>query len=426
MNRAPVLMRERPAKSWQSFSPSAGRTTKPCCSCHTKRPRSAELTGSSTWLSSIAPRPAGGPHDGRYPSMTILTVALKYLRGRLVASTLTAVSIALGVSLVVASVLLARGIKEGFIAGATDYNLVVGAKGSPTQLVLSVVFRMDLATPNIAYTAYRDLQQDPRVETAVPIGIGDAFRGFRYVATNSAYFAPFPWRHKIFALAAGRFFAEDQQSEPTYEALLGAEAARSTRLQIGDRFYEGEEMAEYPLTVVGILRPTHSADDRAIFFSLPSYWGMNEIARGMTIKPLTAVLIRPKRMSDLPSLHRELNVSPETQAVLPSGVLLTIFNMMAVAEDVLKMILAIVGVIVAESAALATAGGVGGIVGGHAVAYFAGSLLGPSGLVTKPFLVDVLEPAVLAGVICLGTVAGLLPAVLAYRTEVAENLAPLS
>jgi len=168
--------------------------------------------------------------------MTILTVALKYLRGRLVASTLTAVSITLGVSLVVASVLLARGIKEGFIAGATDYNLVVGAKSSPTQLVLSVVFRMDLATPNIQYTTYRDLQQDPRVETAVPIGIGDAYRGFRYVATNSAYFAAFPWRRKTFALAAGRFFADDPPSDPTYEALLRAEAAGSTGLQIGDRF----------------------------------------------------------------------------------------------------------------------------------------------------------------------------------------------
>jgi putative ABC transport system permease protein len=395
--------------------------------------------------------------------MTILTVALKYLRGRLVASTLTAVSIALGVSLVVASVLLARGIKEGFIAGATDYNLVVGAKGSPTQLVLSVVFRMDLATPNIAYTIYRDLQQDPRVEMAVPIGIGDAYRGFRYVATNSSYFAAVPWRRKTFALAAGRFFADDPPSNPTYEALLGAEAARSTGLQIGDRLYEGEEMAEYPLTVVGILRPTHSGDDRAIFFSLPSYWGMNEVARGMAVKPLTAVLIRPKRMSDLPSLHRALNVAADTQAVLPSGVLLTIFNMMAVAEDVLKMILAIVGVIVllyvfvsmysatmerrreiatmralgarratvlgivlAESAALATVGGLGGIVGGHAVAYVAGSLLGPSGLVMNPFLFDVFEPAVLASVILLGTLAGLLPAVLAYRTEVAENLAPLS
>jgi putative ABC transport system permease protein len=403
------------------------------------------------------------PHDGRRPSMTILTVALKYLRGRLVASTLTAVSIALGVSLVVASVLLARGIKEGFIAGATDYNLVVGAKGSPMQLVLSVVFRMDLATPNIAYTAYQDLQQDPRVETAVPIALGDAYRGFRYVATDGAYFAALPWRRKTLTLADGRFFADDPPGEPTYEALLGAEAARSTGLQIGDRFYEGEEMAEYPLTVVGVLRPTHGADDRAIFLSLPSYWGMNEVARGMTVKPLTAVLIRPKRMSDLPSLHRALNVAAETQAVLPSGVLLTIFNMMAVAEDVLTMILAIVGVIVllyifvsmynaamerrreiatmralgarratilgivlAESAVLVTVGGVGGIVAGHVVAYFAGSLLGPSGLVTNLFLVDVFEPAVLASVILLGTLAGLLPAVLAYRTEVAENLAPLS
>jgi putative ABC transport system permease protein len=119
--------------------------------------------------------------------MTILTLAFKYLRGRLVASTLTAVSIALGVSLVVASVLLARGIKESFIAGATDYNLVVGAKGSPTQLVLGVVFRMDLATPNIPYTLYEDLLRDRRVETAVPIGVGDAYRGFRYVATNSVF-----------------------------------------------------------------------------------------------------------------------------------------------------------------------------------------------------------------------------------------------
>ena len=395
--------------------------------------------------------------------MTILAIALKYLRGRLLASALTAVSIALGVGLGIASILIASAIKEGFVAGATDYNLVVGAKGSPTQLVLSVVFRMDLATPNIEYTIYRDLQQDPRVETAVPIGLGDAYRGFRYVATNNTYFAASPWRRKTFALAAGRFFANDRESEPTYEVLLGAEAARSTGLQIGDRFYEGEEMAEYPLTVAGILGPTHSADDRAIFLSLPSYWGMNEVARGMAVKPLTAVLIRPKRMSDLPSLHRELNVAAETQAVLPSGVLLTIFNMMAVAEDVLRMILTVVGIIVllyvfvsmysatterrreiatmralgarratilgivlAECAVLATVGGIGGIIGGHAVAYLAGSLLGSSGLVTNPFRVDVFEPAVLAGVILLGTLAGLLPAVLAYRTEVAENLAPLS
>ena len=86
----------------------------------------------------------------------------------------------------------------------------------------------------------------------------------------------------------------------------------------------------------------------------------------------------------------------------------------------------VLGIVLAESAALATVGGIGGIIGGHAVAYLAGSRLGSNGLVTNPFLVDVFEPAVLAGIILLGTLAGLLPAVLAYRTEVAENLAPLS
>jgi len=395
--------------------------------------------------------------------MRILTVALKYLSGRRVASALTALSIALGVSLVIASLVLARGIRDGFLAGATDYNLVVGAKGSPTQLVLAVIFRMDLATPNIEYTTYKRIVDDERVETAVPIGVGDAYQGYRYVATDSAYFAPFQWRRRTYALAAGRLFADDPPDAPSYEALLGSEAAGATGLRVGDRFYEGEEMAEYPLTVVGILRPTRSADDRAIFFSLASYWGMNEVARKVIIKLLTAVLVRPKRMSDLGGLQRELNVAADTTAVLPSGVLLTIFNVMAVAEDVLTVILAIVGIIVllyvfvslysatlerrreiatmralgarraivlsivlVESSALAAVGAVGGILGGHAVAYLAGALLARGGLVTNPFFFDALEPAVVASVIILGTAAGLLPAVLAYRTEVADNLASLS
>src|SRR6266851_1862009 len=244
MNRAPAWIRGRPARSWQPFWPSAGRTRKPCCSSRTRRPHSQARTGSSTWPSSIAPRPAGVLHDGRYSQMTILTVALKYLQGRLVASVLTAVSIALGVGLVVASVLVTGGIKEGFIAGTTDYNLIVGAKGSPTQLVLSVIFRMDLATPNIEYTTYRDLQQDSRVEVAVPVVVGDAYQGFRYVATNSAYFAAFPWRRKTFALSAGRLYADDPSNDPTYEALLGSEAAGRTGLRIGDRFYDGDQTAD--------------------------------------------------------------------------------------------------------------------------------------------------------------------------------------
>src|SRR5207247_10217535 len=124
--------------------------------------RSATPIRSSIWPSSITPRHNSGS------GMTILTIALRYLRGRLLASALTAVSIALGTGLAIASILVAHGIKEGFVAGATDYNLLVGAKGSPTQLVLATVFRMDVATPNIEYTTYQELREDPRVVVAVP------------------------------------------------------------------------------------------------------------------------------------------------------------------------------------------------------------------------------------------------------------------
>ena len=134
--------------------------------------------------------------------MTPVTVVWRYLQGRFVTSVLTVVSVGLGVSLVIASVLLTRGIKEGFIAGATDYNLIVGAKGSPTQLVLNVVFRMDAAPPNIPFATYQQLQRDPRVEVAVPVAMGDAYEGFRYVATTEAYFAPFPWRRRALRISA--------------------------------------------------------------------------------------------------------------------------------------------------------------------------------------------------------------------------------
>jgi putative ABC transport system permease protein len=248
--------------------------------------------------------------------MTILTVANKYLRGRLLASVLTTVSIALGVGLVIASILVSRGIKEGFVASATDYNLVVGAKGSPTQLVLAVVFRMDVATPNIEYTIYEELKDDPRIDVAVPVMVGDAYQGFRYVATNSAYFAAFPWRRRTYSLSSGQFFRDDPVDSPAYEAVLGAEAAGRTGLRLGDRFYEGEEMADHPLIVVGILRPTHSADDRAIFISLSSFWGMNELAHGMMVKPLTAVLVRPKRLSDLTNIPDRKGSSRAARSVI--------------------------------------------------------------------------------------------------------------
>jgi len=396
--------------------------------------------------------------------MTVVGLALRYLRGRLVTTALTALSIALGAALVLASVLLTRGVEKTFMESATEYSLVVGAKGSPTQLVLSVVFRMDTPTPNILRATWERLASDERVDVAVPVALGDAYQGFRYVATSPAYFAAMPWRQRSFAIARGRFAREDSIEQPSYEVVLGAETARRTGLQLDDRFFEGEEMAEYPLTVVGILRSTGTADDRAVFLTLPSFWGMNEVARKMQMKPLTAVLVRAKRMSDLPALHRQLNLSQETQAVFPSGVLLGIFNLLGLAEEVLALVLAIVasvvvlylfvsmysamrerrreiatmralgarratilGLVLLESCLIALVGGGAGLVLGHGIAYGGARLLASrAGMVADPFAVGLLQPAVLACVVIVGALAGLLPALSAYRVDVEENLAPLS
>jgi putative ABC transport system permease protein len=318
--------------------------------------------------------------------------------------------------------------------------------------------------PNILYTFYEHLHDDPRVEVAVPVMLGDAYEGFRYVATTPNYFRSFPWRRKMFTLAEGKIFSDDPPEQPSYGALLGSEVAQRTGLRLGEQFYEGEEMADHLLTVVGILRPTYGADDRAIFLSLASFWEMNEVSREMTVKPLTAVLVRPKRLSDIPGLHREFNVAPESQAVIPSAVLLNIFNLLGVAEEVLKVILAIVALVVLlylfvsmysatlqrtreiatmralgaqrmtllsivllESCIITLIGGVLGLCGGYGIARLGAQIIAErGGLALNPPMFTPLQPLVLAGVVLLGTLTGIIPAIMAYRTEVAENLAPLS
>ena len=193
--------------------------------------------------------------------MTLGTVALRYLQGRVVTSALTAVSVALGVSLVIASVLLTRGIKEGFIEGATDYSLIVGAKGSPTQLVLNVVFRMDAPTPNIPL---RDLRGSGRRPARRGRGAGGHGRRVPGIPLRgdepSLLRAPAMAPEELHGGRRDGCSASDAPERPGYEAVLGAEAARRTGLQLGDRFYEGEEMAEYPAH--GGRRPAFHAERR--------------------------------------------------------------------------------------------------------------------------------------------------------------------
>jgi MacB-like protein len=187
--------------------------------------------------------------------MSLWTIAWKYLYGRLLASALTAVSVALGVSLILATVLLTRGIRAGFIAGTTDYSLIVGAKSSPTQLVLGTIFRLDVATPNIPYTVYEQLHDDARVERAVPVALGDAYQGFRYVGTTADYFAAAPWRRKIFSVAAGRFWGDDPPDHRPMKPCSGLKSPNGLACRLAMPFMKGRRWPSIPSESSGFYAP---------------------------------------------------------------------------------------------------------------------------------------------------------------------------
>jgi putative ABC transport system permease protein len=217
--------------------------------------------------------------------MNLLSIAWRSLCSRPVVTGLTVAGVVLGAALITAVLTLRRETERAFLQDVVVADLVVGAKGSPLQLVLSSLYHLDVPTGNIAWVEYARLTRDPRVRRAIPLGLGDNHRGHRIVGTTPEFFN-LERRHtddttretaweKIFRVGEGRLF------EGNFEAVLGAQTARQTGLRLGDQFSGthglvplagSEEHDAHPYTVVGILAPSGTAHDRAIFASLESIW----------------------------------------------------------------------------------------------------------------------------------------------------------
>lgn len=211
--------------------------------------------------------------------MSLWRVAWRSIQQRALASALTAFSVGLGVALVVAVLVIHHVIDRSFRRGAQGYDLVVGAKGSPLLLVLGTVFHLNLNRPleNIPWSYYEEFTEGrfvQAVEAAVPVCTGHDYKGCPAIATTPAMFDELTYQDdRSYEFVAGRNFHADKP----FEAVIGSTAARLTGLKVGETFRPvasgpGGHEDEVEFEIVGILGPTGTPNDRAIFMNIEGFF----------------------------------------------------------------------------------------------------------------------------------------------------------
>ncbi|MBB6226586.1 putative ABC transport system permease protein [Polymorphobacter multimanifer] len=210
--------------------------------------------------------------------MTFFGLSFAYLRDRGLNTVLNIALLALAVATLVILLLFARQLETRFDRDAQGIDLVVGAKGSPLQLILSSIYQADVPTGNIPLSSVEVLRENPSVSKVIPLAQGDNFRGYRIVGTEPAY----P-EHYGATLAEGRLWAK------TAEVVIGADVANALGMALGQRFVGSHGMSDdaaaqghdhAPFIVTGILKPSGSVVDRLILTSIESVWDVHGIAHG--------------------------------------------------------------------------------------------------------------------------------------------------
>jgi len=198
--------------------------------------------------------------------MSDLVYILASLRARALSNTLSALLVAFGVMLAMVMMLFTAHVEKRLTADGQGIDLVVGAKGSPLQLILSSVYHIDIPTGNIPWDQAQKIIKHPQVAEAIPLALGDNYRGFRIVGTSQEYI-----NHYQGQLADGHFYDEP------FEVVTGADVATSQNLMLGTHFHGAHGLSESghvhedeSYRVVGILKPSGTVLDRLILTPLDS------------------------------------------------------------------------------------------------------------------------------------------------------------
>ena len=216
--------------------------------------------------------------------MSLWKIAWRSIQQRALASSLTGISMALGVMLVVAVLVTHGVVNQSFLNNSgLGYNIVVGAKGGRLDLVLNSVYYLAPPVENIPYTYYLEFTEGKfkgYVDKAVPLCLGDMYQSFRVIGTTPAFFNDLDYGGHKYEFAVGRNFEPDEY----YAAVIGATVARETGLTVGSTFQPahgvGPDAHEHdPFTVLGVLKPTGTPNDRGLFINMEGFYLIPEHAK---------------------------------------------------------------------------------------------------------------------------------------------------
>ena len=273
--------------------------------------------------------------------MKTILLSWRYLWSRPLAAGLNLLLLTLGLASITFVLLVSQQITRAFERDLAGIDVVVGAKGSPMQLILSGVFHIDAPTGNVPLAAVKELVANPQVAKLIPISLGDNFRGFRIVGTSFDY-------PKLYGatLADGALWIEPMQ------AVVGSQVARQTGLKTGDSFAGahglgagGESHGQVMYRVSGVLAASGSVLDRLILTSTESVWVVHEKdtaadAEDLKIleqeRELTLALIQYKSPLAAVTFPRFVNSATEMQAAAPALEITRLLSMIGVGADVLK------------------------------------------------------------------------------------------
>ena len=400
--------------------------------------------------------------------MTLPLLVRRSLRQHLLSTLVTVVSIALAGGLLMAVWVVKDQSRSTFTGQSGGWDAVLGARGAKLQLVLNAIFHLEASPGNITFDDYEGIRTNRAVAAAVPIAVGDNYRGYRLVGTTTNYFEVEYSKGQRFRIqSGGRLFDDGYR-----EAVVGSFAARKLGLTIGSEFkpfhglnFDPKAQHEETYVVVGVLEPSNTPADRVIWIPLAGLQNMGG-HDASTSTDVSAVLVRlrspiagqqldmlynrqgnrmtfawpiAKQMADLFEKFGWFDavlamVAWLVALVAVGAVLASLYNSMHSRRRDLAILRAlgarrrtIFAAIVLESATIAALGMLLGFVVYAAILGAAAAVIqSQTGVVLDP-----LQPAWVwlwapVAMVLLGALAGVLPAIKAYRTDVAGGLVPES